>query len=493
MKHRLSLSTLLLLLVIHGAAPADTFTYLDEDGKTVTVDAKLVGEGQGAFALELPGGELRLIPQGAVQERKPAEDPTPLSAKEALEQLREKFGDDKFRGLAEGPYALGLILSEPLPKQYETRAASMLKKAHKFFKTVEGVFLSFMKDVKVPVEAPRYPLVVLIFETDDDFEEFTHADTEGRGLSAGNIAGYYNMLSNQLVIRMSECHTFDTPLHEAIHQQAYNRGVLQRMAQLPAWFNEGLATGFEGNGEKIAIGPMKVSQRYSRQAMRARSVNWDDVVADDTAFRGDVLAGEAYGHAWSIHWLLASRHKKEYAKYLELLGEKRALERYDAAARRQDFEASFGKSVNDLQQEFSTALATTARKQNIDLTEPKTPGYSLTTTNLADVEMTAVRMVDQGNRLEVEGQLRNLSQLRPMVFYVTVETDSGTYADWYVTQLAPQKVAPLSKQVVQKVMENAPGGPSQSFRVRVKAAVPDSDTGQNWQRGQLPKPKYRPG
>lgn len=475
-----------------SSSRADTFTYIDEDGQPATVEARLVGEGQGAFALELPTGELRLIPQGAVQERKPGDDPVPISPKEALNRLRVKFGEEKFRGLAEPPYAIGLVLSEPLQKQYENRAAGALKKAARFFRTVEGVFLSFMKEMKVQTQLPRHPLVVLIFETDDDFEEHTQADTEGRGLSAGNIAGYYNLISNQLVIRMSECHTFDTPLHEAIHQQVYNRGVLRRLAPLPAWFNEGIATGFEGNGERITIGPLKASKRYSRQAMHARNVNWDDVVADDTAFRGDVFAGEAYGHAWSIHWLLASRHKKDYARYLQRLGEKRALEPHDPAARRREFEETFGKSVKELQQEFPRALETAARKQNIDLTEVKPPGYSQTTTNLAEVEMTAVRQAGIGGALEVEGQLRNLSLLRPMSFYVTVETDAGTYAEWHIAQLSTQKTTALPKQFVQKVMDNAPGGSSRLFRVRVKAAVPDSETGQNWQRGQLPRPVYRP-
>lgn len=480
-----------IMVWIASCAVADTFTYIDEDGKTVTVEAKLVGEGQGALALELPQGELRLIPQAAVRNREPGDDPEPESPKAALERIKEIFGEEKFRGLVEPPYAIGLVLSEPLPKQYESRAAGFLKKAAKFFKNVEGVFLDFMKDVKAETQRPRYPLVILIFETDDAFDEYTQVDTEGRGLSAGNIAGYYNLLSNQLVIRMSECHTFETPLHEAIHQQVYNRGVLQRLAPLPAWFNEGLATGFEANGERINIGPFKVSKRYSKQAMRARSVNWEDVVADDTAFRGDVLAGEAYGHAWGIHWLLASRHKKEYIRYLELLGEKKALEPHDPEQRRREFEETIGKKVRELQKEFPQALESAARKQNIDLAEGKPPGYSLTTSNLAEVEMTAVKQGNLGGLLEVEGQLRNLSMVRPMSFHVTVETDAGTYADWYVPPLGTQKTAPLPKQLVQKVMENSPGGPSQTFRVRVKAAVPDGETGQAWKRGQLPKPVFR--
>ncbi len=484
------LSLLVLASLLAARAAADTFVYLDEDGKTVTLPAKLVGEGQGAFALELPDGELRLIPQGAVRSREPGDDPKPISPKDALERLKEKFGADNVRGQSDSAYAICLVLSEPLPKQFESRAAGFLKKAAKFFKTVESVFLEFMKEMKAETQLPRYPLVILIFETDDQFEEYTHADTEGRGLSAENISGYFNLLSNQLVLRMSECHNFETPLHEAVHQQVYNRGVLQRLAPVPAWFNEGLATGFEANGERINVGPLKVSKRYSRQAMQARNVNWGDVVVDDTAFRGDIFAGEAYGHAWGMHWLLASRHKKQYIQYLDLLREKRALQNDDREQRRREFEDVFGKIAN-LQKEFPQALESAARKQSIDLAAPKPPGYSRTTSNLAEVEMTAVKQGSLGGRLEVEGQLRNLSMVRPMSFHVTVETDAGTYAEWFVPQVGTLKTASLDKQVVQKMMENAPGGPSQTFRVRVKAAVPDGTTGQSWQRGNLPRPIFR--
>ncbi len=485
------LLVLSLLLTVGQTGRADTFTYRNEDGKPVTVAAKLVGEGQGAFALELASGELRLVPQGAVLERTPADDPEPDDADAVLERMQEKFGAETFRGLAQDSYAIGLILSEPLEKPSEVRAQGFLKKAAKFFKTVESVFLDFMKDVKAETIKPRYPLAILIFETDDAFEAYTLADTEGRGLSAGNIAGYYNLLSNQLVIRMSECHTFETPLHEAIHMQVYNRGVLQRLAPLPAWFNEGIATGFEANGERINIGPLKVSQRYSRQAMRSRAVDWDDVVADDTAFRGDVLAGEAYGHAWSIHWFLASKYKKEYVRYLERLGQKRPLEKEDGAQRIQEFEEIFGKRVGKLQKEFPQALESAAKKQKINLLAEKPPGFSQTVSNLGEVEMTAVRDENKGGVLEVEGRMRNLSTIRPMSFHVTVETEAGTYADWFIPNLATLKTSPLPKQFVQKLMANAPGGPSRRFIVKVKAAVPDGETGQAWQRGNLPKPKFR--
>jgi Protein of unknown function (DUF1570) len=468
---------------------ADLFTVREDDGNKVTVEARFAGEGQGAVAIERTDGRIEVVPQGQILNREIAPDPAPLTPDAMLERLTEKFGRDKFRGRADSTYVIGMILSEPLPQKYEPKSETLLKKAAGFMRSVEKVFLEFVDGMKLDIVKPRYPLVVLIFETDDDFIKYATEETGGRGLSAGNILGFYSGLTNHLVIRMSECHTFETPLHEAIHQQVYNRGILQRLSAAPAWFNEGIATGFEGNGDRINGGPLRVNTRYVRAAMRAENINWDEVVADDRAFRGDVLAGEAYAHAWSIHWFLATKYRKKYVEYLHVLAAKPPLKKDDAETRVKDFEQVFGKRVGQLQSEFPLTLETAIKKQKVSLVDPKPLGYSLTQTNLAEIEMTAVSV--GGGPLQVEGRMRNISHLRPMSFHITVETDAGTYAEWYLPAVPPLKQMPLPKQFAQKRMPNAPGGASQRFFVRARATVPESETGQQWQRGQLPVPVFR--
>ncbi len=480
-------TTAWIVLTFATIAHGDTFTVREDDGKQVTIEARLAGEGQGVMALERTDGRIEVVPLNQILRREPGPDPEPLSGAAILERLSERFGKETFRGHADAPYAIGLILAQSLPKQFEPKAVTFMKKAATFMKTVEKVFIGFIDDMKIDIVKPRYPLVLLIFETDEDFMKYTETETGGKGLSAGNILGFYSGLSNHLAIRMSECHTFETPLHEAIHQQVHNRGVLQRLAPAPAWFNEGIATGFEGNGDKINGGPLKVSARYSKAASRARTVDWDDVVADDKAFRGDVLAGEAYAHAWSIHWFLATKYRKQYVSYLQVLSQKQPLAKDDAASRLADFETAFGKPVGKLQSEFPQWLEQGAKKQKISLNDAKPPGYMVTLSSLAEVEMNAVKT---NNSLEVGGQMRSISHIRPMSFHVTVETDAGTYAEWFQPNVAPLKVVPLPKQTAQKRMQNAPGGASSTFRVRVRAVVPDSDDAQQWQRGQLPVPVF---
>jgi len=476
-------------LLMMNRGDADTFTVREDDGNTASVEARLVGEGQGAVAIERTDGRIEVVPQQQILQRQPGPDPEPISCTEMVRRLTEKFGAERFRGYADAPYVIGLVLSAPLPKQFEAKAAVCLKKGATFMKTVERVFLDFINDLKIETEKPRFPLVLLIFETDDDFIQFTAEESGGRGLSARTILGYYSGLTNRLVIRMSECHSFETPLHEAIHQQVYNRGLMQRLSSVPVWFSEGIATGFEGNGDKINGGPLRVSARYARAARRAKTVDWDEVVSDDKAFRGDVLAGEAYAHAWSIHWYLVTRYRPQYIEYLKLLSQKPTLGVDDSATRLSDFAKTFGKRVGDLQAEFPLALEQSAKKQKVSLDEKPRMGHSITQLNLAEVEMTALTGTP-GSLPNVEGRMRNMSQIRPMSFLVTIETNAGTYAEWYLPNLPPQKVAPLPRQIAEKRMRGGPGGPAQTFRVKVQTAIPDSESGRAWQRGQFPVPEW---
>lgn len=485
--------TLLLIAMVIGierSSRGDVFTVLEDDGKVATVTARLAGDGQEFFALERADGRFELVPQARVLKREVGPDPEPISCSTMIERLTEQFGADRFMAHADEPYVVGLVFSDPLPKAFEPKAATCLKKGAAFMKTVEKVFLDFVKDLKIETQKPRFPLVLLIFETDDDFIKFAEEETGGRGLSGGRMLGYYSNLTNRLVIRMSECHTFATPLHEAVHQQVYNRAVIQRLAPVPVWFNEGIATGFEGNGEKISGGPFKVSTRFAAAAMQTKNVDWDDVVADDKAFRGDVLAGEAYANAWSIHWFLLTKYRKQYVEYLKLLGQKETLQVETPKARIDDFERVFGKRIGLLQSEFPKWLEQQAQKQKVSLVQEKPPGHLLAQINLAEVEITAVK--DQAlNQIQAGGRMRNLSQIRPMSFYVTIESDSGIYAEWYLPNATPRQITPMPKQVLAKKIRNAPAGPGRTFRINVKTAVPDSETGKAWQRGEYPVPVWK--
>ena len=477
--------TFVLLVVSARIATADEFRYVDEDGKVVDVEARLYGTGQGAIALELGDGSLRIIPQGAVQKRVLGPDPTPMAPQAMLQRLKDEFGEEKFRGTVHGQYVIGVVLTAPLPKTSEGRVQTNLRKAARYMVGIAAKFKRFCASMRVPRDEPTFPLVVLLFETDDDFEDYTTKQSGGRGLSAGSIAGFYSSLTNFLYVRMSECYTFATPLHEAIHQQCFNTRVLSRLAPIPVWFAEGIATGFEGNGDSVRSDPRQLNAQYAKLLMEAggppRGMSWSDVVTTDAVFRGDIFAGEAYLHAWSMHWLLVSRHRREYANYLKYLNTLEPLSDVSNRVRLQKFEELFGMSPDAIQRNFVPAFGTALKKAKFPKDPNDRPGIISRQTNLAGIDVYAE---SNGRAMKIEAQLRNISPLREMAYYVVVLTESGQYVDWYLPRMKINQFMELEPKTIR-----ISGG--RSFDVHVLSTPADSSVNDRWANGQLPSLRRR--
>lgn len=345
---------------------AETFLIRDATGQELEIKARHIGFGAEGHGLELADGQLMLVPDGLIQERKPGPDPEPVSFDGMVALIEEEFGSERLIVHVDKPFVIVFIRATtgPADPTSQKQMQAVVKKAADFFKGMQASFLQFVKQARVETTAPRFPLVALIFESDRQFDAYTVVATGQQGLSAQNIAAFYSLLTNRLVIRLRECATFDTPLHEAVHQQVYNRGILQRLAPVPAWFNEGIATGFEGDGERVRSGPRVVSSRYGPMAMKATRVSWQDVIAQDDAFQGDVLAAEAYGHAWGIHWLLVTKYKTQYHKLVRHYSEKKPMTNDLAKDRMAEFELILGKTADELQREFELELPKAMKRVN---------------------------------------------------------------------------------------------------------------------------------
>jgi hypothetical protein len=480
-----------LIIVLSGnallpwVAVADDYQFVTETGETRTIEGSLYATGQGAIAVQLADGSLELIPEAAVRRRVPAEAPEPIGPAEMLTRLTEEFGEDVFRGTVEGPYVIGVVLTAPLPKTSERLVQGNLRRSARYMKSIEVMFSSFCSSMRVPVLKPEFPLVVLIFETDNDFEEYTAKATGGRGLSAGNIAGFYSPVTNYLYVRMSECYSFSTPLHEAIHQQCFNTGVLQRLAPIPTWFGEGIATGFEGSGDKVKSDPQKLNAVYAKLLQRMgrlpNGMEWDDVVQTDQVFRGDIFAGEAYLHAWSMHWLLVSKYRKQYGEFLTHLSTLEPLAPEEPKKRIAKFEDVFGKSPNDIQAEFAGAFEGALRRQRLPVDPEQRPGLMSRQTNLAGIDM---YVESRGAVMQVEGQLRNLSPFRDMAYLVTLTTEAGTSQSWYLPKLKSNALVPLETKTL-------PGFGARTFGVEVQSTPADSEESKRWSRGEFTLPRRR--
>ena len=465
------------LCLVGLPAWGDTFTYTDEAGQEQTIDARLAGAGQGAFALELADGSWRIVPESAVTQRSPGEDPQPISAEELAEQLETKFTPELFRYEVSDNFVVGLVLTAPLDEAGAMRLTTFFEKATRFMATIDRVFTRFGEEMNLDLQPARFPLVMLIFETDALFEEYAVESTQGVGLSAGNISGFYSALTNLLALRLDECDSFAVPLHEAIHQQVFNRGVFQRLAPVPIWFNEGIATGFENDGGRITGDPTKVNRKFGGLATQPLAIDFATILSRDDAFQGDVLAGEAYTLAWCLHWLLVTERPDDYTAYVRQLGAREPLEpRPDGAERMREFETTFQLDPGSTWDLFVERVSSAARRQRIRLEPPQVAvGNLVMQDNTGSIEIGLVRRGDQGGRVQCIGKLKNLSPFRTLAFRVSLEPPGGgaAAARWVEQSVGPNRVANLDRQFL-------PAGSGSGFHVVVESALPDSATARGW-------------
>lgn len=501
-----SLSPLAVLAMLLAGLPwarADKFTYREENGTERTIEGRLIGSAEDWHLVELADGRYEPLSVSQVLRREESPVPEPDSADAVLAALGRRFGADRFRGQIQAPYVMGLVLQAPLPKGAETRSTNFLRQMSSFLKNVDSAFGRFIRDARLPASTPSHPLVVLVFEGNDDFVRYVQETTSGMGRSANTLGGFYSPQSNYLVVRMEECRTFDTVLHEAIHQQCYNRAFFQRMAAIPTWFAEGIACAFESNQGKISVGPGKISPRYTTMALQSRQFNWEQLATTDGLYSQDSTAGEAYGMGWGLHWVLVTKYKIEYAKYLRILAAKQPLAKDSPEQRLADFQQAFGRSPGDIGAEFRPTLDAALKRQKITLDKPPVAGYSHSFEEMAEVQISAVRHLDprpESGRLEVKGSLTNLSPLRALAFHVTLETDAGTYAEWFVPSVEMQKSVPLPAQSALKVMAMPPedaarvsrlsslAATGRRFRVHVHSTPADGKQAELWRSGKLPVP-----
>lgn len=474
---------------------ADIFTYVDESGKTVTLEASLYGSGKRRgemiHGLLKPDGSIVLVPQGKIKKRELKAAPKPLTVEQMSEDLTKKFGKEKFRFHLESPFLVGVVLAAPLDgsDRTELRVKTFLEKAGRFMRNVDVIFETYSRKMGIELADYEFPMAMLIFESDDDFEAFAK-ETTGLGDGVENILAYYSHVSNNLILRMSECSSFETPLHEAIHLQTVNRGVVKRFAPVPTWFMEGIATGFEGKGDRINVSPDRINSHYALMSGIAKLLNWGEVVALDGVFGGSILSGDAYVHAWGLHWMLVTQHPNEYLKYVQNLSTKEPFAEMSPKDQYKEFVEILKVRPEELQLKFKVQLIEAILESKIKLPQldDKYVHLEKHKQEMAIVKMTATSY-SPALPPRIEGWLQNISPFRPMTFHITVLTDAGTYAEWYLPEVGIRQKIKLKPQNASKIMRGATGGRWRTYHVEVDSAYPGSEKAEAWAASKFPIPE----
>jgi hypothetical protein len=343
-----------------------------DGGERALEGTVIIEAADGAMLLELDDQRLELLQGNEVHSRRTVDAPSTASTPR----------DEGHRILAELPAGFDLLVTRHYVICFDTsRAYAQWSGA--LFEKLHDAFLNYWRKAGVEVEAPRRPLVVVIFSDRERYEAHAARDL---GAAADRVVGYYNLMSNrvttfdltgsdqlarrpatsaaraglEILASPEAAGLVSTLVHEASHQMAFNCQMHRRLAPVPVWISEGVATFFEtpdpgGRGWKRIGGVNRPRLDTFLAGYRAGVL--DEIVRGDEPFRASEGAIDAYARAWALTAFLAQTRKGALVEYINAIGAKPPLSPDGPEERLRDFVAAFGVEPHQLEQPLMKFLA----------------------------------------------------------------------------------------------------------------------------------------
>jgi hypothetical protein len=343
-----------------------------DEGERALEGTVVIEAADGAMLLELDDQRLELLQGNEIRSRRsvdaPADSPTPR--------------EEAKRILAELPEGFDLLVTRHYVICFDTSRA-YAQWCGALFEKLHDAFINYWRKAGVEVEAPRRPLVIVIFSDRERYEAHAARDL---GAAADRVVGYYNLLSNrvttfdltgsdqlarrpatsagraglEILASPEAAGLVSTLVHEASHQMAFNCRMHQRLAPVPVWLSEGVATFFEtpdpgGRGWKRIGGINR--PRLDTFLASYRPGVLDEIVRGDEPFRASEGALDAYARAWALTAFLAQTRKAALVDYITAIGAKPPLSPDGPEERLRDFVAAFGVEPHELEQPLMKFLA----------------------------------------------------------------------------------------------------------------------------------------
>ncbi len=350
------------------------------DGDERHVEGVVIVEAvDGGLLLERPDERLELIQPTAILSRVPVASPEVESPRELGRRI-----------LGELPPGFDLLVTKHYCICFDT-SRGYAQWCAALFERLHDAFTNFWKQAGLEMVPPPRPLLVVIFADRQRYEAFAARDL---GAAADRVVGYYNLMTNRVT-------TFDltgsaglprpagqaaaragleilsspeasgmvsTLVHEATHQMAFNGGLHQRLAPVPLWLSEGVATYFEtpdlgsDRGWK-GIGNVN-APRLERFLKVYRAGTLEPIVRSDEPFRQPEEALDAYSRAWAVTFFLIQTRKAAFVEYLRTISRKEPLADDSPEERLRDFTTAFGASPAALEEsvfKYMSRVRTTPR------------------------------------------------------------------------------------------------------------------------------------
>ncbi len=333
----------------------------DEQGNRV-VGRYLVGSGDSRIVM-LPDGRLEAY---EAQLTTPTDDPfVPMSMNEIRDRwlADERLSKLGMKSIQSQRFLFLYNTSEPFIRATRTILETMYPAVRKYFQRT-----------KIDTHEPEFPLVVIAFATDDQFQEFKRMP-EGvvayYDSTLNSVSMYEQSQLNRVAPQVAIMNSISTVAHEGVHQILHNIGVQQRLSRWPMWLSEGLPEFFAptstGAGAKWkGLGApndlrMKEIVDDVRQGRRLGSGKQLERLV-----QLDVFDSKEYAYSWGvIHWM-ARKHREELfacireasrLQPLEFLVESNDAEQNQANPVPPLFENQLGNDYAALERELSVHLS----------------------------------------------------------------------------------------------------------------------------------------
>ena len=296
------------------------------------------------------------------------EDPFVPSTIDALEQTLHDGEYATFRVIKTAHYLVFYQSSE----RFARDSADLLEK---LYERLSGA----LRKQKIPVTDAEFPLVAVIFRSEDDFR----ANRE----IAREVQAYYEILSNRIFFyekgkrdsaapEVSAFRKPQTVAHEGTHQILHNIGVQPRMSPWPIWFVEGLAEycspprsskkgglTWDGLGQVNPIhlatirdldDPMAGEVRGGPRPPSARDRGQPLVEYLATRFE---LTPTDYALSWGLAHYLAVERVEQFVAYIRKLNQLEPFETRSPEEQLADFREVFGENLGKLDAQVARHLS----------------------------------------------------------------------------------------------------------------------------------------
>jgi hypothetical protein len=333
-----------------------------------SLEGRIVAEAaDGGLLLELATQRYVVVQPGEIRSREPVAPPAADSPRDLGRRI-----------VADLPAGFDIHVTRHYIVCFNT-SRDYAKWAATLFERLHEAFGNFWRQAGLEPREPDQPLVVVIFARRADYEAHAARDL---GAAADRIAGYYNLLSNrvttydltgsgtitrpgrigdEILAQPEAAGLVSTLVHEATHQMVYTTGLAQRLAPVPVWLNEGIATVFEAPDMRAAGGWRGLGQinrsRLNRFRTSYRPNGLEPLIRGDEAFRNTATAIDAYATAWALTWFLLETRKPRLIDYMRMQAAKPALADDSPEARIREFSDAFGASPADLEPAFIRHLS----------------------------------------------------------------------------------------------------------------------------------------